>query len=59
MLLLVDLLYYTKGNAVLFSNLIGLSLIVYKVCISLLLAIEIAKLVDSLGKGNAFTLLLK
>jgi len=57
--LLVDLLYYTKGNAVLFLNPIRLSPIVYKVCIGLLLAIKIAKLTDSLKEGNASTLLLK
>jgi hypothetical protein len=59
MLLLVDLLHYTKGNAMLFSNPIGLLPIVYKVCIGSLLAIKIAKLTDSLRKGNASTLLLK
>jgi hypothetical protein len=44
---------------VFFSNSIRLLLIVNKVCVSLLFAIEIGKLAHSLGEGNSPTLLLK
>ena len=58
-LLLVDLFYHGQGDAVFFSDPVRLLTITDKICVGMLLAVKVTKLVDGLREGDSAAFLLQ